>query len=179
MRGRTMKSVQGIMSLAALVVLIVAQGCGVDPLVCDENGTLRSSITLAEVEEAELPSCDCLDAELLESELLEWTVIPVRDADDIAVIVANGQAVCIDGVDDGPTPEPSIPEGDRRISTGPTPEPSNPTGENGLSSGPTPEPSTWSQMFSQRPTPEPSKDFPVTTSSQRPNTGPTPEPSIQ
>lgn len=178
MKTTTKTLIRTIIALVAPFVLVLVQGCGVDPLVYDGAGAMRSSISLEDVEDASLPSCDCIDSEFLESDLFEWSVVPVRGAEDFVVIVASGQAVCFDGEDAGPTPEPSNPEGDRQFSAGPTPEPSTPTGGRGVTSGPTPEPSSEGRIFSQGPTPEPSKDFPVTSSSFGNTVGPTPEPSL-
>lgn len=148
-----------------LLFAVFVVGCYADPLVVDDDGELRTQVSSAEVEEAELLECDGASVEL--SDLEE---VALSDRRGESVYVDGGIAVCVgpsglglelnsdpleeptneaavvsQDVKNGPTPEPSV--------KGPTPEPSV--------EDPTPEPSLWG------PTPEPSLE------------DPTPEPSAE
>lgn len=94
---------KNLLTCTLVTVLAFASGCGLDtqdPLLFDEDGMVRTSVNVDDVDAAGIPSCidvegfDAADGEI---------VIPVEGSDEEAVLIGfGGQALCIGDGDEDP-----------------------------------------------------------------------------
>ncbi len=72
-------------------VVIAVVSCGYDPLVVDDNGILKSAISIEELEKNEISLCNEIDNKrYLSSQFDQVSVIDT----DLVVFVQNGIAIC-------------------------------------------------------------------------------------
>ncbi len=79
-------------------VVIAVISCGYDPLVVDDNGILRSAISIEDLEKNEISLCDDIDNRKYLSS--QFDQVSVTDT-DLVVFVQNDIAICTGYISSG------------------------------------------------------------------------------